>query len=533
MVWRSIRGLGDQLDANPNSLRRGPGEAGKMEHQHEETKTERQRQGTITRRDVLNAATGLGVAVGVGGLAAGTVSAKPQATDCRPEDRPNPGIGGYVAPEHYEDELFDGFWCNMDLVGQNKINNRGQFGQVAFSDHDNVAYASWRGPPDDEQAGTAVLNVSDPTNPRIVEMLRTPAMRQAYAGLYTQAGRLVGAREDSDELDVYDISRNPRDPRLLSTTTTATHNHDGWLTPDGETWITASFDADMSFKDLSDPENPETILTWHPTDLPAEDFEKVEGMAHIHDVTTNNDSTRLYMSVADCVFTGCGEANGLLILDSSDIAGRRDDPELEFVSFLSWEEINPETNTGHVHTSEYFIHENGREYVATTDEGPALLEAFDFFPGGICDQRGYARLIDITDEENPKQVSTWELEINEPENCDEVEGPFGIYPHYLGFDNRQQGRLIFYASYWGGVRAVDYRDPTDPVEVAYFMAPANPDIASSPGGVDRSPPNIYYDERSCHLYTGWWDNGLMVLELTDPEYRLKSCRRQPGKGGHS
>lgn len=440
--------------------------------------------------------------------------------NCRPDDRANPGIRGWVDPEEYGDGLFEGYWCNMELLGQNKINNRADFGQVARPEGEDVVYASWRGDPEDPNAGTAVLDVSDPTNPEIVRWLRSPAMLQAYAGLYTQSGRLVGAREDSHEdarqLDVYDISEDPLDPQLLSTTMTETLNHDGWLTPDGNTWITASFNEEMSFVDLTDGENPETILTWHPSDLPDEHYQKVEGMSGIHDVTTNGDGTRLYMSVSDCVFTECGDSNGMLILDSTDIVERVSDPELRFVGWLSWDE-RPETNTGHVHTTEYFIHENGKEYVATTDEGPALLQAFGT-EDGICQQRGYARLIDITDEENPEQVSSWKLEINEEEHCDKI-GPFAVYPHYLGFDDRQEGRLIFYGSYWGGVRAVDYQDPANPQEVAYFMAPANPHSYDKPGGLDRSPPDIYYDEENHRLYTGWGRNGLMILELTHPEYR--------------
>src|SRR5438045_2779313 len=110
-------------------------------------------------------------------------------------------------------------------------------------------------------------------------------------------------------------------------------------------------------------------------------------------------------------------ANGLLIMDSTEIQNKLPNPKLKYVKFLSWcdQQIDPDFGDGSsasTHATEYMIHENGREYVMTTDEGSAL-------GGSACPaQHTFSRLIDISDEQNPVVVATMKPDSSKPAEND-------------------------------------------------------------------------------------------------------------------
>jgi hypothetical protein len=56
------------------------------------------------------------------------------------------------------------------------------------------------------------------------------------------------------------------------------------------------------------------------------------------------------------------------------------------------------------------IHENGKEYVVSTDEGSML-------GGATCQARRRSRITDISDERNPVVVATMKPDSSKPENC--------------------------------------------------------------------------------------------------------------------
>jgi hypothetical protein len=223
-------------------------------------------------------------------------------------------------------------------------------------------------------------------------------------------------------------------------------------------------------------------------------------------------------------------ANGMLILDSSDIAMRRPNPQLKYVKWFSWCD-QPTAAFGNgtsasAHTTQYVVHKNGKPYIITTDEGPAL---FQVNSNGNCLQRTYSRFIDISDEQNPKIVSTWNPQVNDAATCAiGAADKLTYYPHYVGVNSKSAMTLVFYAAYWSGDRVVDFSDPEHPKEVAYYNSPGNPALTPVTSA-DHSAPPIPYDEANCFLYTGWTDNGLEILEMKDPKYN--PCLRKAATGG--
>lgn len=459
-----------------------------------------------------------------------------------PGDRPETGLQGQVPFAERQPPLgFQGFWCGARKVGQHALFNRGSYGDTQQIGR--CAYSSMRDPSDlnAPTTGTAVLDVSAASQPEVVQILRTPAMIRAYSALELQGDIMVGAFKDfgpngTNPLDVYDVSGDCLKPRLLSTFNTASGNHDGWLTADAKTYYGVPFGGadirldpnriDLHITDISDPTQPRHLLSWNRRQLPQEVYERTNATRNFHDVSSNADGTRLYLALY-----GAGScANGLLILDSSDIALRRSNPQLGYISFLSWcdQQIDPDFGDGSTassHATEYVIHENGKEYVVTTDEGSALGGS----PQGMCNQRTYSRFIDISDERNPRVVSTFKPDVNKPENCAaNVAGNHtGGMVHYVGFDDRYNMRLVLYASSNQGIRIVDFRDPENPKEIAYYVAPRH---ATTPiTGTDFSRPDPRYDAANCFIYTGWNQGGLVIIELTNPEYN--PCLRKETAGG--
>jgi hypothetical protein len=298
--------------------------------------------------------------------------------------------------------------------------------------------------------------------------------------------------------------------------------------------------------DTTDKAHPVQLLNWNRNQLPAEVRDRLVPTRNFHDVSTNDDGTRLYLdlyggnnALGGFPADGSGRcANGLLIMDSSDVALRRPNPQLHFISFTSW--CDPQNDpayhyfdpdfgdgsTAAAHATEYVIHENGKHYVLTTDESAAGLDG-DW--SVICRQRTFGRLIDISDETHPRVVSTFKPDVGKPENCTRImtEQINGGMIHYIGFDDRYKMRLVFYAGANYGLRVVDYRDPANPKEIAYYKAP---NVATTREGEnDFTRPDPRYDAANCMIYTGWNQGGLRIIELTNPEYN--ACMRRAANGG--
>jgi hypothetical protein len=496
-----------------------------------------------------------------------------------PGDRPETGLHGSIAQAELDAGPFQGQWCGMRSVGHEPLLLRGSFGDVQLKGR--CAYASMRDPSNLAlpTTGTSVVDMRVPSQPVWNHLdpsktLRTPAMQRAYSALEIQKDILIAAFKDfgpggNNWFDIYDISGDCLNPRHITTTTTTGGNHDGWLTPDTKYYYGIPFGGprllsgpadnpvlnpariDMHVLDMSDPANPKHLLNWNRLQLPPEVHSRVLATTNFHDVSTNDAGTRVYMALYGGNNSLGGNnnnpipaqnqrcSNGLLVLDSSDVANRVPNPQLRYVSFLSWCDPSENPAAGHFndtdfadgssassHAVEYVIHENGKEYIISTDESSAGLN------GGfnqICRQRTFGRLIDISDDAKPLVVSTFKPDVNKPANCEAImrDRINGGMLHYIGFDDRYKMRLVFYAAANQGIRVVDFRDPVNPKEIAYYKAP---NVATTDAGEnDFTRPDPRVDNDSCLIYTGWNQGGLRVLELTNPE--LNACMRREVEGG--
>jgi len=486
-----------------------------------------------------------------------TANVAKAVSDCTPGpgDRPELGLQGSVLiEERTAPGGFQGHWCGARLVGAHNLFDRGSYGDTQLIRH--CAYSSMRDPSDltKPTTGVVVMDVSVPSQPKDIQVLRTPAMLRAYSAFEIQGNTMIGAYKDfgpngTNPLDIYDVSGDCLHPKYLSTINVASGNHDGWLTPDTNTYYGIPFGgarlqvnatrADVHVTDLADKSNPKPLMTWNRLQLPADVQTRTNGATNFHDISTNDKGTRLYMALYGGLNSLGGNnsdpnqrcANGLLILDSTDIALRRPNPQLRYINYLSWCEQQLDADfgdgsTASAHATEYVIHENGKEYIVTTDESGGGLNGD---AAGVCAQHTYARIIDISDELHPKVVGTFKPDVNKPENCaaNLAAGTTGGMVHYIGFDDRYHMRLVIYAGANQGMRIVDFRDPTNPKEIAYYNAPRH--TTTPANGQDFTRPDPRYDTANCMIYTGWNQGGLKIIELTNPDYN--PCMRRIANGG--
>jgi len=223
--------------------------------------------------------------------------------------------------------------------------------------------------------------------------------------------------------------------------------------------------------DISDPTHPKKILQWV---APG-------GIGAPHDMSLSKDGTRMYVAQpGNFVPFGLSGPDGLVILDVSDIQFRRPNPQPRVISTLFWDD-------GGVAQQTIPVTIHGRPHLIFTDEtGPGALPGFAASRAEDCARGlppfGFARIIDISDERNPKIISKLMLQVDDPANCDRVVGDFppdttelefyGYSSHYCGVDKRENPKLLACGYLGAGLRVFDIRDPYHPKEIAYYRPPA-------------------------------------------------------------
>jgi len=385
----------------------------------------------------------------------------PKAT-CGPLDRQETGLQGQTPlADRQSGASTQAYNCNLEKVGQ--FEGEGASWQLTWFDHCAYYDTANTNTPAPQHPGTVVVDVSDPAHPKPTAYLTGHAMLDPWESLKVNPQRkLLGATKGpgftvgasgfqvnpaDDNFTFYDIS-DCAHPTLLSDVEVPGHvGHTGDFSADGRTYYgTTTVAAGVSAMDVSDPKNPKKIL--------------LDSQFTIHDVASNADGMRLYGALV-------APANGLIILDVSDIQKRVANPQIREVSRLTWLD-------GRAAQMPTPIKIKGKPYILHTDEssGRATSCAQGLSPFGM------ARLIDISDEKNPVTVSKLMLEIHDPANCTttlaDLEGfpGFGYDAHYCSVDNPGNAKLAACGHFQAGLRVFDIGDPANPKEIAYYKPPA-------------------------------------------------------------
>lgn len=313
-----------------------------------------------------------------------------------------------------------------------------------------------------DRSGVYVLDMSDPTRPVRTETLATPAMLSPHEplSLSRDRGLLIAVTANPGfypgVIDVYDVSQDCRHPVLVSSAPIAGLGHEGAFAPDGRTYYSTSFDAGgnlpggtLTAVDLSNPSLPVSVFT---------------GNYPAHGLSVSDDGNRAYIAAR----------SGLIILDVSQIQGRRANPRVREVARLSWPTMSTPQIT-----------------IPVTIGGHPFLVEMDEFANG--DRVGAARIIDIADETKPQVVSNIKLEVNMAGNRpSQAADPGATTPlqgyagHYCAVPTRHDPGVVACTFILSGLRLFDIRDPYSPKELAYFNAPVVGDTPARPGSTPGS-----------------------------------------------
>ena len=444
----------------------------------------------------------------------------PKAT-CGPLDRQETGLQGQTPlADRQSGATTQAYNCNLEKVGGFEGEGASWqltwFGDCAYYDTAN------NNTPAPQHPGTVVLDVSDPEHPVPTDYLTGAAMMDPWESLKVNPQRkLLGANKGpgitiggstfapnpaDKNFTFYDISADCKHPKLLSDVPVDGHiGHTGDFSADGRTYYgTTTVAAGVTAMDISDPTKPTEIIR----DL----------QFTVHDVASNADGTRLYGAMV-------APANGLLIMDVSDIQKRIANPQIREVSRLTWLD-----GAGAQMPTPITI--KGKPYILFSDEssGRATSCAAGRSPYGM------ARLIDISDEKNPQVVSKLMLETHDPANCTTTLADLANFPgfaydaHYCSVDNAANAKLAACSYFQSGMRVFDIGDPANPKEIAYYKPPArrleyrpasNLNLPLFGGRFDHTADwssansRFVWHGNELHLWTTSQDNGFQVLRFTN------------------
>jgi hypothetical protein len=339
--------------------------------------------------------------------------------------------------------------------------------------------------------GTSILEVTDPGELEVVSQI--PISENNHSHKVRVCGDLIlvnreqlgGGRPYEAGLKIYDVS-DPSDPTEISFFQTGGRGvHKYWVDCDERlAYISTEMDgylgAIFMIVDFSDPGDPSEVSRWW---IPGQ---WVEGGEEPSWDTSRSYRLHHPVVLGDRAYLGYWDA-GFVILDIGDIQR----PEM-----ISRRNYSPPYG-GAFHTALPVDREIvGRRWLVVFQESlrPYSMEG-----------RKLMWMVDITAEENPVPVSTFQVPV---EGSSATEGRFG--PHQPHEDLSFKDDLIYASWFGGGLRVVSVADPYRPEEVGYYIPP-------TPKGQTMIQTNdVFVDDRGLVYIIDRLHGGLDILEYTGP-----------------
>ena len=451
---------------------------------------------------------------------------------CQPNDRTETGLQGQVpVADRADGSAVRGYNCNLDLIGSYAEPGRitikhddsaawatlDTYGDCAYFGDSSVGLPASFGAPDPHttQGGVVVLDVSDPVHPKQTAYLTTPAMQAPWEALRVNArrGLLVGDRNASHALDVYDVASDCRHPKLLSSTTMPhAIGHEGYFAPDGRTFYVADgATGALGAIDLADPHHPKELGYW-----------TFDGAAGFHGGSVSDDGTRAYQ----CEYTSPGSVR---VLDVSGIQSRTSFAEPKTLVHA----VVPNDSTCQ---ATYPVTYSGRPYLIQYGELSAVRcpQSYnDFLQGVGADISNFnaPAILDMADPAHPAVVGEMRTEVDEPENCPLIANDisprsvgfapgaggggalFGYDTHHCSPDRLHDPTILACGAFLSGLRIWDIRNPHRPRELAYYnmgtvsQADQTVDDAISRPVVRADQGLIYWTTEFSGFHVGEFENG--------------------------
>ncbi len=530
------------------------------------------------------------------GMALGGVTAGPPASadplkspppltvpkaKCGPGDRSEEAAGALQGqvPAGLRASGFQGFNCNLELIGQvrgdganwqsdefregrGNVNDNGkhkgdEHGNGKHGDRTCAYHGTAFTTAGRTHVGVPVIDMTNPSAPVPTSYLTSISMLDPWESLKVNTARALlgadnahngGGGQGGPEVDVYDISVDCRFPQLLASQAVGTgtdggvlaplfpNGHEGSWSPDGLTYYRSDLaNATYHAIDASDPTRLKEIAFY---DLR---IGLLSPAVSAHGLSISNDGNRAYVAVIGipAAFDPTTPANnGFAILDTSDVQARRPNAQFKLISTFLYKDGSLSQHTIPVRIK-------GKPYIIQVDE--AGSGGFNF--SQAC-QAGVppfpmARIVDISNERQPRQVSELLLEMNNPATCGQVLPDiaglaiFTYGTHYCSVDNKENTTTLACDEFNSGIRVFDIRDPERPKEIAYYNPPSL--TTASPGsnhvsfgqwhagGPDWCSAQLHLDADKGTIWTTCQDHGLLSLKFTNGVWPFPESSTPPGK----
>ena len=434
----------------------------------------------------------------------------PQAA-CGPGSRPETDIQGRFPKSEFDDGSFTkGHFCNATELGrvvsaggyrvERYVDKAGR--ECAYYDSTLLFPGNIAAP---NGPGVYVLDMTDPSKPKLTDTLTTPAMLSPHESMRVNQKRgLIAAGQGSPGtepgfVDVYDLTEDCRTPALRFTGPLGIFGHESAFAPDGRTfYVTGTAAPTLVAVDLTDPSAPS--IAW------------LTAGRGFHGMNISDDGNTLYAADASV------GRRGLTILDVTQVQNRTLNPSVPEISHLTWPTVSipqnaePFTIKGHPYLLEI------DEFNSKTLNGPPGYD-----PTALI---GAGRIIDIQDPKKPFIVSNLRLAVHEPaaragdssNDPGARSGTQGYAGHYCSLPTRTDPTVVGCSMIASGLRLFDIRDPHKPVEVGYFNKP------TAAGGHAMSAP-AYVPARNEVWFTDG-NSGFFALRLSGPA-RLTGAATAP------
>jgi hypothetical protein len=268
-----------------------------------------------------------------------------------------------------------------------------------------------------------------------------------------------------------------------------------------------------------------------------------------HGLSVSEDGTRGYF-VASASLTGPNlidpdfpAGNGLIIYDLTQVQQRQADPQVGVVGEVYWKDgaVAQMTIPVTIGRKPYVIHadEAGTGGFQTPAQfAQACSVGMIAFP--------YVRIIDTSDERNPRVVAKIMHEVHLPANCDAVApdlpgtGNFNSGSHYCSVDNKRRATTLACGFFNSGIRIFDIRDPIRPREIAYYNpagtttpSPGSQHTTANrgwmPGHPDLCSAQVHLDAERGTVWSTCQDNGVLMLQFTHNAWPFAESRTPAGQ----
>lgn len=331
--------------------------------------------------------------------------------------------------------------------------------------------------------GTTLLDVSDPTRPRVLARVPAPPGTHSHKVqlrgdlMFVNNERLKGYGGDDfvPGLRVYDVS-DPERPRPLPPVVTGGAGVHRFridaerglaLLPTGDEGY---LDKILWIVDIEDPAKPRLLSKWW---LPGqwtaggETSEAGPGERFAAHGPPWIEGDRLYLGYWDA---------GFVVLDVSDLSRPR---------LLARRDFSPPYQ-GHTHTCVPVPH---KQVALVTDEAHG---------GRSFERSQFLWVVDVRDGTNPVPIATYRPDLD---GFLTSGGRFGAH----NLHETVTGDLVFVTWFNAGLRVVSIADPYRPTEVGCY-------VPASTSGRPVQSNDVFLDERGLLYVTDRWGSGLHILE---------------------